>query len=434
MILRALLLLLLLPGTGRAVTVDNAQAGIEQLATEMHDALLNRRALFEDLPLKSRCESLLRSLFPDQLDTFTVFFSRGHQPSAYSLPGGRIYLSAGLFLLIETEDELAFVLAHEAAHVINHHSRRRMTSAPKSRRALEVGDFTTELELEADRVAIASLLNAGYRLSETGNFMQRLGYVHGQSSNPHDGTSLTVRIEQLRLMARGEGAAGGDSIDVLTAPAKELAMQRSLNLGQWKPVLDCLVGRCAVALPGAVHQRLLVDATRLRDAPVQLGPQADPGQAEPQLANASGRRQWSESAAGSTDRVARRWVQIEKSESSLTLSRDGTAVQSLQLQIVTGQELPSAAPGYLTRSVRSYRQRYPTEFLHFLGHESVELGTWQGLSFDLGRHDEDGVGWRIRVYHLRHSGQQIRAIYRAPALYFFERDRVEIEAMIRSIE
>jgi hypothetical protein len=434
LIWRPLLLLALLPWTTCAAPVDNVRAGIEQLATEMHDSLLNRRALFEDLSLQSRCKSLLRSLFPDQLDTFMVFFSRDHQPSAFSLPGGRIYLSAGLFMLIETEDELAFVLAHEAAHVINQHSRRRMTSAPKSRRALEVGDFTTELELEADQVAIGSLLEAGYGLSGIGDFMQRLGYVHGQSSNPHDGTSLTVRIEQLRLMARDERAAGGDSIDVLTAPAKELAMQRSLNLGLWKPVLDCLAGRCAVALPGAAHLRMLVDATRLRDAPVQLGPQADPSQAEPQLANASGRRQWSESATGSTDRVATRWVQIEKSESSLTLSRDGVALQTLRLEIVHGRLGPTVNPDYLAASVRSYRQRFPTEFLHLLAHESVELGAWQGLSFDLGRHDENGLGWRIRVYHLRHSGQQISAVYRAPALYFFERDRVEIEAMIRSIE
>jgi predicted Zn-dependent protease len=40
--------------------------------------------------------------------------------NAFSLPGGRIYLTVGLLKRLTNEDELAAVLSHEIAHVANH--------------------------------------------------------------------------------------------------------------------------------------------------------------------------------------------------------------------------------------------------------------------------------------------------------------------------
>ena len=41
--------------------------------------------------------------------------------NAFAMPGGKILITAGLFDLLETEDELAAVLAHEIAHVAREH-------------------------------------------------------------------------------------------------------------------------------------------------------------------------------------------------------------------------------------------------------------------------------------------------------------------------
>jgi predicted Zn-dependent protease len=48
------------------------------------------------------------------------------EPNAFAAPGGYIYLSRGLLVLINTEDELAGILAHEIIHVNRRHKARQM--------------------------------------------------------------------------------------------------------------------------------------------------------------------------------------------------------------------------------------------------------------------------------------------------------------------
>ena len=47
------------------------------------------------------------------------------EPNAFAIPGGGIYVSRGLLALINREDELAGVLAHEIAHVTQRHSAKQ---------------------------------------------------------------------------------------------------------------------------------------------------------------------------------------------------------------------------------------------------------------------------------------------------------------------
>lgn len=46
--------------------------------------------------------------------------------NAFALPGGQIFITIGLYNLLQTEDQLAGVLAHEAGHVIQRHSAQQM--------------------------------------------------------------------------------------------------------------------------------------------------------------------------------------------------------------------------------------------------------------------------------------------------------------------
>lgn len=48
--------------------------------------------------------------------------------NAFALPGGQIFITTGLLNLLETEAQLAGVLAHEAGHVIQRHSAQQMAT------------------------------------------------------------------------------------------------------------------------------------------------------------------------------------------------------------------------------------------------------------------------------------------------------------------
>ncbi|PYN31562.1 MAG: hypothetical protein DME01_23950 [Candidatus Rokuibacteriota bacterium] len=51
------------------------------------------------------------------------------EPNAFALPGGYVYITRGLVALLNSEDELAGVLGHEMAHVLERHAARRAGAA-----------------------------------------------------------------------------------------------------------------------------------------------------------------------------------------------------------------------------------------------------------------------------------------------------------------
>src|SRR4029453_2961358 len=52
------------------------------------------------------------------------------EPNAFALPGGYVYVTRGLLALLNSEDELAGVLGHEMAHVLERHAPPRAAPAP----------------------------------------------------------------------------------------------------------------------------------------------------------------------------------------------------------------------------------------------------------------------------------------------------------------
>ena len=152
------------------------------------------------------------------------------------------------------------------------------------------------------------------------------------------------------------------------------------------------------------------------------------------LASGQNEQRWLELGDPVGARVYTQWVLIEQSASSLTLSRDGRAIQSLKLEFAIDPVANGSGPERLEQGVRAYRQRFLTDYLHLMAAQSVEFGSWRGFYFDLAQSDDNGLRWRTRIYHLGQSNRQFSAVYRAPQLYFFGRDLKQVEAMIRSIE
>ncbi len=58
--------------------------------------------------------------------------------NAFVIPGGWVYVTTGLLASVESDDELAGVLAHEIAHNVNQHALKRMHDAPKGMGLLQL--------------------------------------------------------------------------------------------------------------------------------------------------------------------------------------------------------------------------------------------------------------------------------------------------------
>jgi len=96
--------------------------------------------------------------------------------SAFSLPGGPVYVGEGLLDLMNSEDELAAVLGHEIEHIDHYHCAERVQVEAKLRN-LKLGvvsalveiplsvweaGYSKDEELEADREGMRLAVLAGY--------------------------------------------------------------------------------------------------------------------------------------------------------------------------------------------------------------------------------------------------------------------------------
>ena len=134
------------------------------------------------------------------------------EPNAFAIPGGGIYVSRGLLALINREDELAGVLAHEIAHVTQRHSARQqrkgilpgLLSVPGNVVGNVVGEnlgalinapidtvggawlsrYSRGQESESDRIGIRTAAQAGYDPAALADILQPPGAGRGQPDRP----------------------------------------------------------------------------------------------------------------------------------------------------------------------------------------------------------------------------------------------------------
>lgn len=132
--------------------------------------------------------------------------------NAMALPGGNVYATRALMQKFPDDDQLAFVLGHEIAHVEQRHSvdkmgetiLRKLMTLPLSFRqwniskfVLNAGDdiignrYTQIKETEADRIGQEHIARMGIDPNKAADAMKHLMEVSGSK---HD---VPVRIEQI---------------------------------------------------------------------------------------------------------------------------------------------------------------------------------------------------------------------------------------------
>jgi len=103
------------------------------------------------------------------------------EPNAFALPGGFIFVSRGLLVLANGEDQLACVMGHEIGHVVRRHAARQqaiaLSASPWSLpwiRAAQMAAYSRDMEEQADEDGQLLCAAAGYDPRAMGSFLATL--------------------------------------------------------------------------------------------------------------------------------------------------------------------------------------------------------------------------------------------------------------------
>lgn len=123
------------PVTGRSAINAVDDASVVKQSIAQFEELKKTYRVSRDKTLNERVQRvgdrLSKVAFWDipNADWEFVVFDVPNQINAFAMPGGKVGVFSGLFAIIENDDQLASVLAHEIAHVAAKHTHERLTQA-----------------------------------------------------------------------------------------------------------------------------------------------------------------------------------------------------------------------------------------------------------------------------------------------------------------
>jgi predicted Zn-dependent protease len=195
-----------------------------RLGCDLEAAVVERTPLMHENETTRFASQILRWLAPrvrERKLPYTVRVTAEHGMNAFALPGGPIFVSWPLLTICGGErDEIAFLLAHEIAHIVMRHALDRLIKDAAISLLLrkssgrgaasawlnQVGRhelsraYSPEDEFEADAYAVALLKTAGGELGAEERFLHKLGpQISGHYLTSHPG--IGQRIARLRSAA-----------------------------------------------------------------------------------------------------------------------------------------------------------------------------------------------------------------------------------------
>ncbi|MBE6418178.1 MAG: M48 family metallopeptidase [Akkermansiaceae bacterium] len=202
---------------------EEAQMGLT--AFSQYKSQYNRSANGTYNAALSRCGSAIvnsSGLGSNYKWDFQVFQS--NEQNAFALPGGKVAVYSGLMDLMHNEAELAFVVAHEIAHVYARHGGERVSwgyiktlgatalSATDNSDLRQLYDlaadygvmkpFSRSNEYEADQIGLLLMAKAGYNPKAAVEFWSR--FTEGKTTGTLSGLMSTHPRDEDRIEALNE--------------------------------------------------------------------------------------------------------------------------------------------------------------------------------------------------------------------------------------
>jgi len=174
----------------------------QKLGKKISQDIEEKYELVEDLHQNRLIDEIGQKLAKySELEDLKFYFKilKKEGPNAFSIPGGYVYITFDLLDYIQSDDELAGILAHEIAHIIHNHALKQtrdntkftlltilgvlLTGEPdvavlgKLTTITFLNQYSRKYEEEADLTAVELMLKAGYNPVGFLTYMERL---HGR--------------------------------------------------------------------------------------------------------------------------------------------------------------------------------------------------------------------------------------------------------------
>lgn len=208
------------PATGGANLVLMTEAKEKRIGLEEHEKVLASTTVFQDEELLEYVRKVGNNVAkvshrPDLEYTFTIIDSP--EINAFALPGGYVYVNRGLLTFMNTEADLAAVLAHEIGHITARHGVQQQARGALARTAAKVGGVVTAVATNSNYV--------GSQISEVASIWAQTGL---------SGFGREHELEADRLGAEYIKEAGYDPaamINVVTVLKNQEDFSKKVNNG-----------------------------------------------------------------------------------------------------------------------------------------------------------------------------------------------------------
>jgi predicted Zn-dependent protease len=222
------------PETGRSQMLLLSRAEENQLGDAAYAEMLGEAKTIASGPQFDRVQRVGQRIaaaaarrYPQAVQGFQWQFTLIDTPevNAWMLPGGKSGVNTGLLTVATTDDELAVVLGHEAAHAVARHGGERMSRAMMVQLAAGVAIASDEVdpaliegvlvgygvlgetafsrgeESEADEIGLVISADAGYDPRAAVTFWQKMGSKGGPSTPEFLSTHPSDETRASRLSA-----------------------------------------------------------------------------------------------------------------------------------------------------------------------------------------------------------------------------------------
>lgn len=233
-----LLLFIYVIVSGWEKEIDIERIDLATLDSRTHEAIETAGILVNAPDLEKYLYSTLHAIsgsLPGTVPPYRLRIIKSSELNAFSLSDGTIYISLGLFGLIENEAQLAMLLAHEISHVkLDHHRRFRYelhkqtsknfifgSNSPYNLRTALSG-FSMTQENAADSAALMMITKHGYNGWSGKNLLRTMyvwlkykekSYNKATATHPTLSTRLTkcIRILQNDHIDSTSGTVGDNT-------------------------------------------------------------------------------------------------------------------------------------------------------------------------------------------------------------------------------